>query len=59
MDPQAGFWERVAENLATSGPLAIVLAAGIVVVWRAYQELNRDFIGFLKSAFPEKDEKKP
>lgn len=37
-------WETVAQSISASGPLAIVLAAGCVVLWRAYQESNRAHI---------------
>lgn len=61
MEPQNGLLEHAVKSLIVSGPLAVVLGAGIVVVWRAYRELHKDFISFLMKGFAVGDdkEKKP
>lgn len=57
MDPKVDIWDRAMDSLIASGPLAIVMGVALVVLWRAYQQLLGDLLGYFKAAG--KDEKKP
>lgn len=41
-------WERAVEGLISSGPLALVLALAIVVLWRDNQSLRKELLELLK-----------
>ena len=56
MDPQPTLWTKAAESIIASGPMAIVLGVALIVLWKAYQQLLKDFLGFL-SGVGDKDKK--
>lgn len=48
-------WFTIIKGVAVSSPLAAVLLWQLLKVWGAYQELQKDFIGFLKGVAKEGD----
>ena len=50
--------DRAIDSFIASGPLAVVLGVALIVLWRAYQQLLTDLLGYFKAAAG-KDEKKP